>query len=85
MAKTVLKVQADTDVKSLSSAIINSLKDCETVVRAAGKDAVNQMIKGVAIATKYFRKNDIELLSSINFVEVEGFNLIEISFSLNKI
>lgn len=69
----LLKVSASSDAQALASAIANQLYAGRRVkIRAIGAGAVNQMVKGAAIARGYVAQRGMDLCLRPGFETVDG-------------
>ena len=70
---TILKVTNKTEVAKLAGAIAGFVKDCDDdlSVQAIGPLAVNQAVKGIALATKYLAGDGIQVYTSPQVLRVE--------------
>lgn len=67
----VLKVSAQSKPKSVAGALAAVLREKGTVeVQAVGAGAVNQTVKGIAIARGYVAPNGIDLICVPAFIEI---------------
>jgi len=70
----VIRVSGGTDPQSIASAISNSFYESSSVtVRAMGAGAVNQAVKGIAIARGYVATRGVDLICRPGFINVDGF------------
>jgi stage V sporulation protein S len=70
----VIRVSGGTDPQSIASAISNAFYEAQAVtVRAMGAGAVNQAVKGIAIARGYVATRGVDLLCRPGFINVDGF------------
>lgn len=68
---TEVKVSKTSNAKSLAGSIAKILREEETVTaRAVGPFAVNQLVKGIAIARGYVIQNGYELTCYPTFTDV---------------
>lgn len=68
----IIKVSSNSQPKSLAGAISYALQEEERVtLQAIGAGAVNQAIKGIAIARGYMAPNGISLVTYPEFIEIE--------------
>jgi stage V sporulation protein S len=73
-------VAASTKVSALAGSIANCIRNDSTVdVRAIGPEAVNQAVKGIAVARSFLVPQDIDITCVPTFVdydeETTGMNL----------
>ena len=67
-----IKVSSKSQPKALAGAISYALKSDDSVsMQAVGAGAINQAIKGIAIARGYLAPNGINLISYPEFTEIE--------------
>lgn len=68
-----LKVAAGSNPQSIASAIAHAMYDYKTVrLRAVGAGAVNQAVKGIAIARGYVAPRGYDLVCKPGFTTVES-------------
>jgi len=85
--KQMLRASSGTDAKKLASSIVahyQNHQDCRSVViRAIGASAVNQAIKAVIIANKYFvRKGQVlSIIPGFNDLEENGVKITSIELT----
>jgi stage V sporulation protein S len=71
--EVILRVGGGTPAQSLASAISHALYDNKRVtLRAIGAGAVNQAMKGCAIARGYLAQRGLDLYVKPGFTEVKG-------------
>lgn len=71
--EVTLRVGGGTPAQSLASAISHALYDNKRVtLRAIGAGAVNQAMKGAAIARGYVAQRGLDLVVKPGFTEVKG-------------
>lgn len=72
---TILHVGAKTDPKKLAKVIKkNVIEHNVAEMRMIGASSVNQAVKAVAIARKFFVSRDSDLICTPSFTKVEGKN-----------
>lgn len=71
--EVILRVSSGSPAQSLASAISHAVYDSKRVkLRAIGAGAVNQSMKGCAIARGYVAQRGLDLVVRPGFTEVEG-------------
>lgn len=74
MNADVIKVGNSSPVGKVSGSITKSLLNKEVIhteVRAIGAGAVNQAVKSIAVSRKQLKKDELDISSVINLIEVE--------------
>lgn len=70
-SETVLKVAANSDVNKVAGALANMIRDHNTgSIRAIGMNAVNQMLKSVAVAENYLKQSGFQVSFNTAFEDV---------------
>jgi stage V sporulation protein S len=78
--EALLRVSASSPPQSLASAISHALYDNRRVtLRAIGAGAVNQAMKGCAIARGYVAQRGYDLVVKPGFTEVKGYHEDDLS------
>ena len=71
-SETVLKVAANSDVNKVAGALANMIREHNAgSVRAIGVNAVNQMLKSVAVAENYLRGSGFQVSFNTSFEDVD--------------
>ncbi len=72
MEKMTLKVAASSNPASVGGAVVRNIQEHKEVeVLAVGAGAVNQAVKGIAIAAGYAAPQGYALSTRIGFVDIE--------------
>ena len=87
MNNETLKISSNSNPSSVAGAIANIIGEKKKVeVRAVGAGAVNQAVKGIAIARSFVASQGIDLVCVPAFanVEVKGENITAIKFIIKE-
>ena len=72
MEKQILKVAAGSNPASIGGAIVRNIEENKSVeIVAVGAGAVNQAVKGIAIASGYAAPQGITLSARIGFTDID--------------